>query len=86
MNMQALANEEFKVAGEIIASSIVQEGPAPCLFSSNVYGYIVRGIGSVQSYNWIGQLQDDKMKMAIEKVNDCSPFLLPHYFTLSNTK
>lgn len=68
MNMQAMANEEFKVAGELIASSIALEGPAPCLFSSSVYSYIVRGIGSVQAHNWTGHLQDDKIKMAIEKV------------------
>lgn len=70
VNMHALGNEEFKVAGEIIASSIVQDGPAPCLLSSNVYDYIVRGICSVQTYNWLGQLQNDKIKMAIEKVSD----------------
>lgn len=69
VNMQALANEEYEVAGEIIASSIVQEGPAACLLSSNTYDYIVRGICSVQAYNWMGQLQDGTMKMAIEKVN-----------------
>ena len=28
VNMAALANEEFKVAGEIMASSVVQGGPA----------------------------------------------------------
>jgi hypothetical protein len=68
VNVQALANEEFKVAGEIMASSIVLEGPAPCLISSIVYDYIVRGIGSVQAFNWTEQLRDEKMKMAMQKV------------------
>ena len=70
VNMQALAEEEFEVAGEIIATSIVQEGPAACLLSTNVYDYIVRGICSVQAHNWIAQLEDDVSKTAIDKVNE----------------
>ncbi len=68
VNMQALADEEFGAAGEIIATSIVQEGPAACLLSTNVYDYIVRGICSVEACNWIAQLEDDVSKTAIEKV------------------
>lgn len=68
MNVQALANEEFKVAGEIIAASIVQGGPAPCLFSPQVYNYIVHGISSVHAHNWCEQLKDDTIKITVEKV------------------
>ena len=69
MNMQALADQEFEVAGESSATSIVQEGPAACLLSTNVYDCIVRGICSVQAHNWIAQLDDDLSKLAIQKVN-----------------
>ena len=56
--------------GEIIATSLVQEGPAACLLSPNVYDYIVRGICSVQAHKQIMQLEDDVSKTAIEKVNE----------------
>ncbi|XP_028390714.1 uncharacterized protein LOC114515623 [Dendronephthya gigantea] len=69
--MQAFANEEFKVSGEIIASSIVQGGPAACLFSSQVYDYIVHGISRVQAHSWSGQLQDESIKTTIEKIKSC---------------
>ncbi|CAB4000418.1 G2 M phase-specific E3 ubiquitin- ligase-like isoform X1 [Paramuricea clavata] len=68
VNIQALTEEEFEVAREIFATSIVQEGPAACLLSTNVYDYIVRGICSVQAHNWIVQLEDDVSKTAIDKV------------------
>ena len=70
VNMQALADQQFKVAGELIATSLVQEGPAAYLLSSNVYDYIVRGIGSVQADNWILQVEDDVLKTTIEKVTE----------------
>lgn len=70
VNIQALTDQEFEVAGEIIATSIVQEGPAACLFSTSVYDYIVRGICSVQAHNWITQLEDDVTKTAVQKVNE----------------
>ena len=44
--MAALAEEEFKIAGKIIASSIVQGGPRSSVgfLSSSVYAYIVNGM------------------------------------------
>lgn len=38
----ALANEDFRMAGELMAMSIVQGGPGPNLFSPVVYNIISR--------------------------------------------
>ena len=65
---RALANEEFKVAGELMASSLTQEGPAPCLLSENVFDYVARGICSIQSHNWAEQVEDIPIKNEIDKV------------------
>jgi hypothetical protein len=68
VNTRALANEEFKVAGELMASSLAQNGPAPCLFARNVYDYCARGICSIHSYNWLEHVEDESLKLEIEKV------------------
>ena len=69
VNTRALVNEEFKVASELMASSIAQEGPAPCLLSENVFAYVARGICSVQSYNWLEHVEDEQIKNEIYKVH-----------------
>ena len=51
--MRALANEEFKAVGELIACSIIQGGPAPCLLSTIIYDYIVDGVQSIQLESWM---------------------------------
>ena len=68
-DMQALANGEFKVAGEPMACSIVQGGPALRFLSMNVYDYIVDGMSSVQSERWSSLLRDDALKQSIERVS-----------------
>ena len=68
INTRALANNEFKVAGELMASSLAQEGPAPCLFAEKVFDYVARGIHSIQSYNWLEHVEDKRLKLQIEKV------------------
>ena len=40
----ALANEDFRIAGELMAMSIVQGGPGPYLFSSVVFNIISRDL------------------------------------------
>ncbi|PFX30006.1 hypothetical protein AWC38_SpisGene5197 [Stylophora pistillata] len=49
---RALSNDEFKAVGELMACSLIQEGPAPCFLSINVYDYFIDGIASVQSDKW----------------------------------
>ena len=66
--MAALAEEEFKIAGEIIASSIVQGGPVPCFLSSSVYAYIVNGVGSIQADDAEEIVENLHLKNAIDKV------------------
>ena len=39
--MRALANDEFKAVGELMACSLIQGGPAPCFLSVNVYDYLI---------------------------------------------
>ena len=68
VNMAALAEEEFKIAGEIMASSIVQGGPAPGFLSSSMYAYIVNGVGSVRADDADEIVEDLHMKNAINKV------------------
>ena len=38
----ALMDGEFQLAGEIIAMSLLQGGPAPCLFSEEVVQYLTK--------------------------------------------
>jgi hypothetical protein len=56
------------VAGELMASSLAQEGPAPCLLSENVFDYVARGICSIQSHNWAEQVEDIPIKNEIDEV------------------
>lgn len=48
-SMTALAKNEFTVAGELMAASVVQGGLAPCFLSKEAFGYIVDGIDSVST-------------------------------------
>jgi hypothetical protein len=43
-SVMALANEDFRVAGELMAMSIVQGGPGPYLFSSVIYNIISKDL------------------------------------------
>ena len=72
--MAALAEEEFKIAGELMASSIVQGGPAPSFLSSSVYAYIVNGVGSVRADDAGDIVENLQMKNAINKVPGCNLF------------
>ena len=40
----ALANEDFRIAGELMAMSVIQGGPGPYLFSSVVYNIISKNL------------------------------------------
>jgi hypothetical protein len=67
-DMRALANEDFKTIGELLAYSIIQGGPAPCLFSIPVYKYIVNGMSSIDAKVWSSEVKDDNLKQHIEQV------------------
>ena len=43
-SLMALANEEFRVAGELMAMSIAQGGPGPYSFSSVIYNIISKDL------------------------------------------
>lgn len=71
-DMRALANEDFKVVGELMAYSIIQGGPAPCLLSLPVYTYIINGMSSMDTQNtnvWSSQVRDVSLKQHIEQAS-----------------
>jgi hypothetical protein len=68
-NMGSLCDNEFLIAGELFATSIVQRGPAPCFLSKEVYSYIVGGIASVTPETWASKVKDEKLKCAIDEVS-----------------
>ena len=57
-----------------MAASFVQGGPAPCFLSKEAFGYIVDGIDSVSTEDWIPKVCNEKLKGAIEEVR-----LISHY-------
>ena len=67
-DMAALGGDKFKVAGQLMASSIVQGGPAPCFFSDKVYAYMTEGISRITTEGWIPEVKDITLVEAIEKV------------------
>ena len=74
-SMAALANNEFTVAGEVMAASVVQGGPAPCFLSKEAFGYVVDGIDSVSIDDWIPKVRNEKYKGAIEEVRTISHYV-----------
>ena len=66
--MRALANDEFKTVGELMASSLIQGRPAPCFLSVNVYHYLTDGMASVQSEKWASLIKDDVLRQSLERV------------------
>lgn len=67
-DMRAVANEEFKAAGELMACSLIQGGPAPSFLSANVYNYIVDGVSSVKSSEWVTYIDNNDLKNCVDKV------------------
>lgn len=57
----ALASEDFRIAGEIMAMSIIQGGPGPNLLSPVVYNIISRDLN-------ISDCKTDYMKDICQKV------------------
>ncbi|XP_068684539.1 G2/M phase-specific E3 ubiquitin-protein ligase-like [Montipora foliosa] len=70
-DMRALANDEFKAAGELMACSLIQGGPAPCFLSVNVYDYLIDGMASVQSEKWASLIKDDFLRQSLERIAAC---------------
>ena len=66
----ALASGDFKYAGELMASSIAQGGPAPNFwFAPNtwLYLYITGGLDNVESC--VNDIKDKNLKDIVEKVS-----------------
>lgn len=74
-SMAAVANNEFTVAGELMAASVVQGGPAPCFLSKEAFGYVVDGIDSVSIDDWIPKVCNEKYKGAIGEVRTISHYV-----------
>jgi hypothetical protein len=64
--MAALVSEEFVVAGEVMASSVAQGGPAPNIMNASSFSYLANGIQSVNTDSVI--VEDVLLKTAIDKV------------------
>ena len=64
--MAALVNEEFVVAGEIMASSIAQGGPAPNVMNAFSFSYIANGVQSVKTNCTI--VEDVVLKLLLTKL------------------
>ena len=69
VNMDALAKEEFKYAGELMSMSIVQGGPAPCFFRNCVYLYMAKGVDGITADIAGDVVEDLHFKDVISKVN-----------------
>ena len=67
-DMRALANEEFKAVGELMACSLVQGGPAPSFLSMLVYNYLVDGMSSIQSEKWTSLVTDNCLRQSMEGI------------------
>ena len=72
-SMTALAHNEFVVAGELMAASVFQGSPAPC--SKEALCYIVDGIDSVSTEDWIPKVRNEKYRGAIEEVRTISLYV-----------
>jgi hypothetical protein len=66
INMVALGSEEFVVAGEVMASSIAQGGPAPNILNASSFLYLASGIQSLKTDSVT--VEDVLLKTAIDKV------------------
>ncbi|XP_028417782.1 G2/M phase-specific E3 ubiquitin-protein ligase-like [Dendronephthya gigantea] len=71
-DMTALGSNKFKLAGELMAGSIVQGGPAPCFLSEEAYAYLVEGISNITTDGWVPQIKDKKLIDAISQVTTCN--------------
>ena len=64
-SVMSLAKEELKVAGEVMAMSIIQGGPAPNFLDPEVYRIVSRSFS-------IEHCKDDFLKETCEKVSSFS--------------
>lgn len=83
----ALASGDFRYAGELMASSIIQGGPAPNFLAKWVYMYITGGLDKVELC--VSQIKEEKLKDIVEKVTCCLKLLIIYYLFYSfliNTK
>ncbi len=62
----ALTEGHFKIAGQLMASSVLQGGPAPNFLSDWVYQFISGGLSTVSIQ--VEDIKDNSVKVTIEKV------------------
>ncbi len=70
MYKDALAKEEFKLAGELMSMSIVLGGPAPCFLRQYIYEYIAKDVGSINADNADDVVENLHANDVIKKVNN----------------
>ena len=66
--MDALASEEYTIAGELMSMSIVQGGPAPCFLKRYIYFHIAKGVVSLSADVYDDIVSDLYLKDVIQKV------------------
>ena len=69
----ALASGDFQYAGELMASSIVQGGPAPNFLAKWVYTYMTGGLNEVEPST--SQIKEDNLRDIIAKVTNNNKLL-----------
>lgn len=62
----ALTGGMFKIAGELMSSSIAQGGPSPSFLSPWVFEYLSKGIESINVH--FARLHDSEFEEATKKV------------------
>lgn len=64
----SLTEGHFKIAGELMVSSVLQGGPAPHFLAGWVYQFISGGLDTVSIQ--IQDIHKDSLKVVLEKVRD----------------
>ena len=72
-SITAFINDEFRIAGELMAISFAQGGPAPCIFAQEVFDYLVSGMESVTTTTWADQI-GNKARLLINQVDKYKGF------------
>jgi hypothetical protein len=54
----SLINQDFRLAGEVIAMSILQGGPSPWFFNANVYRYLTKQQPSTEDLKMYKEVVD----------------------------
>ncbi|CAB4034361.1 G2 M phase-specific E3 ubiquitin- ligase isoform X3 [Paramuricea clavata] len=72
-SITALINDEFRIARELMTISFAQGGPAPCIFTEEVFDYLVSGMESVTTTTWADRIRDEA-RLLINQVDKYKGF------------